>query len=241
LIAFLERALAPVGTRPAISTLGGLHVDPPAHAPRRTRPLKVLVYSADGYTESSVLALALLMALRGLTLPEAYLILQVEKRRSFFVYNTDLPVLRRVETRVNVQKEQRGRATSSAATALGLRRGSVGGWAAAAPPPGPPPASSSGLGMGKPSSMSRASGAMAMYGPDPLSPVSAGAAGTSGTLPNASAFAFAPQSLPVRRPRASTSPWLPSVFGDHQSWFADPRFDGSFPSRVLPFLYLGNL
>jgi dual specificity MAP kinase phosphatase len=44
------------------------------------------------------------------------------------------------------------------------------------------------------------------------------------------------------RPRASTSPWLPSTFGgDHQSWFNDPRFDGSFPSRVLPFLYLGNL
>ena len=44
------------------------------------------------------------------------------------------------------------------------------------------------------------------------------------------------------RPRANTSPWLPSLFGgDHQSWFNDPRFDGSFPSRVLPFLYLGNL
>jgi len=43
------------------------------------------------------------------------------------------------------------------------------------------------------------------------------------------------------RPRASTSPWLPSLFEDHQSWFSDPRFDGSFPSRVLPFLYLGNL
>ena len=43
------------------------------------------------------------------------------------------------------------------------------------------------------------------------------------------------------RPRASTSPWLPSLFEDHQSWFNDPRFDGSFPSRVLPFLYLGNL
>jgi dual specificity MAP kinase phosphatase len=28
---------------------------------------------------------------------------------------------------------------------------------------------------------------------------------------------------------------------DHQTWFSDPRFDGSFPSRVLPFLYLGNL
>jgi dual specificity MAP kinase phosphatase len=45
----------------------------------------------------------------------------------------------------------------------------------------------------------------------------------------------------MRRPRASTSPLLPSVVDDHQVWFDDPRFDGSFPSRVLPFLYLGNL
>ncbi|KAF8339541.1 protein-tyrosine phosphatase-like protein [Cantharellus anzutake] len=28
---------------------------------------------------------------------------------------------------------------------------------------------------------------------------------------------------------------------DHNAWFTDPRFDGSFPSRVLPHLYLGNL
>ena len=42
------------------------------------------------------------------------------------------------------------------------------------------------------------------------------------------------------RPRALTSPMLFSHI-DHQTWFNDPRFDGSFPSRVLPFLYLGNL
>ena len=45
----------------------------------------------------------------------------------------------------------------------------------------------------------------------------------------------------MRRPRACTSPLLPSLVDDHQVWFDDPRFDGSFPSRVLPFLYLGNL
>lgn len=40
------------------------------------------------------------------------------------------------------------------------------------------------------------------------------------------------------RPRANT---LPSFISDHETWFDDARFDGSFPSRVLPFLYLGNL
>jgi dual specificity MAP kinase phosphatase len=50
------------------------------------------------------------------------------------------------------------------------------------------------------------------------------------------------RSVVKSRPRAKTSPWLSTSFGgDHQTWFNDPRFDGSFPSRVLPFLYLGNL
>lgn len=46
-----------------------------------TRPAKVLIYSSDGYTESSVLALCLLMAMRGMSLPQAYLELQVRFSR----------------------------------------------------------------------------------------------------------------------------------------------------------------
>ncbi|TFY80357.1 hypothetical protein EWM64_g3653, partial [Hericium alpestre] len=68
--------------------------------PKSRRGAKVLIYSSDGYTESSVLALCLLMAMRGCSLPEAYVELQVNKKRSFFVYKTDLPLLRRVETRL---------------------------------------------------------------------------------------------------------------------------------------------
>jgi dual specificity MAP kinase phosphatase len=41
------------------------------------RPAKILIWSSDGYTESSVLALSLIMTMRGMTLPEAYLELQV--------------------------------------------------------------------------------------------------------------------------------------------------------------------
>jgi dual specificity MAP kinase phosphatase len=41
------------------------------------RPAKILIWSSDGYTESSVLALSLIMAMRSMTLPEAYLELQV--------------------------------------------------------------------------------------------------------------------------------------------------------------------
>ena len=59
--------------------------------------------------------------------------------------------------------------------------------------------------------------------------------------PSSLSQSYAPgQVVPHRRARASTSPFLPS-FSDHDSWFNDSKFDGSFPSRVLPFLYLGNL
>ncbi|KAH9830273.1 uncharacterized protein C8Q71DRAFT_372065 [Rhodofomes roseus] len=44
----------------------------PLPASFHTSPIKILAFSADGYTESSVLALTLLMAWRKLSLPEAY-------------------------------------------------------------------------------------------------------------------------------------------------------------------------
>ena len=72
-----------------------------------TRPLKILLYSSDGYTESSVPALCSLMAIKSLNLPEAYLELQVvKKEKVFFVYQADLGILRREEARL---KEERGR------------------------------------------------------------------------------------------------------------------------------------
>lgn len=73
------------------------------------RPLKILIYSNDGYTESSGAALSLLMKLKGLKLPEAYLDLQVTKRRSFFVYGDDLGVLRKVEQRIAEEHERERR------------------------------------------------------------------------------------------------------------------------------------
>ncbi|KAG6335681.1 hypothetical protein ID866_3415 [Astraeus odoratus] len=103
---------------------------PPSYRPR---PLKVLLYSSDGYTESSVPALCLLMAVKGLCLPEAYLEMQ-------FLWDTECHITGYAEQSDDAERVIRG------------ARG-----------------------------------------------------------------------------------------GDHQSWFDDARFDGSFPSRVLPFLYLGNL
>ncbi|EKM58639.1 uncharacterized protein PHACADRAFT_253113 [Phanerochaete carnosa HHB-10118-sp] len=198
--------------------------------PTRTRPLKILVYSADGYTESSSLALTILMALRKMTLPEAYLELQIEKRRSFFVYPTEVQPMRRVEQRLERERAvAAGIATPGAGSASG---------------PGTPGHSPTRHGRPAAMSMSFAAGSVhsGFLGPavaqsahqrDESSALSSGASvaeNNNGVIGN------------VRRPRASTlPPPIAKMVGDHQVWFNDPRFDGSFPSRVLPFLYLGNL
>ena len=234
----------------------------------RTRPIKVLIYSADGYTESSVLALCLLMVLRGLSLPQAYLELQVVKKRSFFVYQSDLGLLRKVETKVN---QDRGRmkmngsnsgdstnsSTSSAGPGTGMSAvqyvsvvegGTEIGWNPGLRPGWPQPV----VGQGAGGHLSKGGG----VGADPVT----GAQGHSASVEDlpvqmqhsqtdkkldanhqfgktANILGYSPG---YRRQRASTMPMM-STFTDHQSWFNDPRFNGSFPSRVLPFLYLGDL
>ncbi|KAI3609218.1 hypothetical protein WG66_010662 [Moniliophthora roreri] len=296
-----------------------------------SRPLKILLYSSDGYTESSVPALCLLMAIKGLTLPRAYLELQVEKKRSFFVYQPDLGFLKRMEgvvrderrmekDRLDMEKREKERRerelkqreprTSSSGGGGGIFS-SFGGFGTHVNPYaagwGTGSASGSANGSAKPlqqtvcldshrhqvqpkqrpaaKSVSFARSPIAIPGPTPVqqrpqgvpesitsepaeenqpthhpamvprssstlpvsssAPTSSALAGLGGSLGVASGGAVVgPNSngLRNRRPRANTSPWLPSLFGgDHHSWFNDARFDGSFPSRVLPFLYLGNL
>ena len=317
----------------------------------RTRPLKILLYSSDGYTESSVPALCLLMAIKGLLLPEAYLELQVEKRRSFFVYQSDLGILRKVECRLKEERErekekerererERERMAASAyfssmgsgatINANGKRtapahvptRGgfwtgsgtqassscstscstSLGSGTTTRPPLSTGHGSSSFVGRPAAKSVSFAqppaqvmaaaaryqqqqqqqqnqqqasipsnqavpsqnavipgSSSTSSHGqqqqqfefgnlpaqPKPQYPVFSATAQLQQHVSEGGGSGYGGQhqmGIIKGRPRASTSPWLPSLFsGDHQSWFNDPRFDGSFPSRVLPFLYLGNL
>ena len=316
-------------------------VHPPNPIQGRTRPLKILLYSSDGYTESSVPALCLLMAIKGLLLPEAYLELQVEKRRSFFVYQSDLGILRKVECRLKEERErekekERERERERERMAASAYFSSMGGGATinangkrTAPAHVPtrggfwtgsgtqastlcssgsgvprPPVSGSSAFMGRPAAKSvsfaqapaQVMAAAARYQQQLQQqqqqqqqasiPSNQGVPSQNAVIPGSSSTSshgqqqpFGFGGLPAQptpqypvfsataqlqqhagegvgggyggqhqmgiikgRPRANTSPWLPSLFGgDHQSWFNDPRFDGSFPSRVLPFLYLGNL
>jgi dual specificity MAP kinase phosphatase len=206
-------------TSPSPTSPGALHL------PARTRPLKVLVHSADGYTESSSLALCLLMALKKASLPEAYLELQIDKRRSFFVYPTEVAPMRRVEARL---ERERGVVTSGASPGQGTTNR-----------------------LGRPAAMSMSFAAGSAGGgffglqqqvqQSQHHPQTPGGEALSSSAPGAESV-FGGGAGVAKRPRASTLPPALARFGgDHQVWFNDPRFDGSFPSRVLPFLYLGNL
>jgi dual specificity MAP kinase phosphatase len=270
-------------------------------APPISRKCKVLLFSSDGYTETSILALCLLMSPKpshyvnpqhsalavfgssatnsprlgptspqqplqrtqstsavnkaytpngstttGMSLPDAYLELQISQGRSFYVYPTDMDLLKRAEARLytaprEIPKE-RGRERETVARTVtvdgsnsvdaasqangGSSRWKWSTWGSRASfsIPSPPPEEEE--------APQSASGAATMLTPM-LSSSTPSASLISGSSLRAS-------STPRRRARASTSP-VPHVWSDHWAWFSDPRFDGSFPSRVLPFLYLGNL
>ncbi|KAK6352745.1 tyrosine/serine/threonine protein phosphatase pps1 [Orbilia brochopaga] len=54
---------------------------------------RILIHCMDGYTETSLLALAYLMYAEGLAVHEAWIQLHREKGRNFFAYQTDLQIL----------------------------------------------------------------------------------------------------------------------------------------------------
>ncbi|OAX81615.1 hypothetical protein ACJ72_04047 [Emergomyces africanus] len=60
-------------------------------------PRKVLIHCGDGYTESSLLAIAYLMFAEGLPVHEAWLKLHCEKKRNFFAYPTDVTFLTSIQ------------------------------------------------------------------------------------------------------------------------------------------------
>jgi hypothetical protein len=63
-------------------------------------PIRALIHCHDGYTETSLLALTYIMYSRSICLPEAYLFLQLTADRSFFVGLREVAILEGVEKRV---------------------------------------------------------------------------------------------------------------------------------------------
>ncbi|KLT41067.1 hypothetical protein CC85DRAFT_248296 [Cutaneotrichosporon oleaginosum] len=163
---------------------------------------RVLIHCQDGYTESSILVLSYIMASLGVSLPEAYLHLQLVAKRSFFLYPTDKPLLHRIEARLAQERRER---------ALKCVRASNGSASPASPAPSSPA-------RWKPWGFMRSP-------PDTRD--------TRQDRPDARQDA-------ARRVLVDEGQGGSQAALDCRVWFEDKRFDG-FPSRILPFLYLGNL
>lgn len=170
-------------TKPAAATVPSLSFGVKNRKAKQTarEPCNVLLHTADGYTDTSLVALAYIMYDRGCTLPQAYLHLQNVCQRSFFVYPADVAFLSKLETRL-------------AALVTEERR-------------------------------------IAASDDEPESP--------SSSVPSLLRGRFSRSSSPA----ASKSPASMSALDRCLAapWFYSDRFDGHFPSRILPFLYLGNI
>ena len=64
------------------------------------KPRKILIHCADGYTESSLLAIAYSIFAEGVPVHEAWLHLHCEKKRNFFAYPSDVAFLKNIQQRL---------------------------------------------------------------------------------------------------------------------------------------------
>ncbi|CAO1618036.1 unnamed protein product [Sympodiomycopsis kandeliae] len=216
---------------------------------------RVLLHCGDGYTETSILALAYLMYAKGLSLPDAYLDLQNRASRSFFVYKRDLPFLRELEKHIVALRRDGASDTANEHTSrargkhsfpwLGVEdnHGKRRNHSSAAPRRNS--ASSASHEASEHNSWMRGLVGWVGSGSKRATPVHS----SSESLPCPPSRTVTPTPASMAsRPSATAAPTDATnapdsalTTGASHAWFNDQRFEGAFPSRILPFLYLGNL
>ncbi|KAB8342778.1 hypothetical protein FH972_022376 [Carpinus fangiana] len=67
------------------------------------KPARVLIHCADGYTETSMLALAYFMYTEGVPAHEAWIRMHNERKRDFFAYSSDKSLLEHIERKILLQ------------------------------------------------------------------------------------------------------------------------------------------
>ena len=75
--------------------------------PLQPRGKKILIHCADGYTESSLLALTYFMFAECLPVHDAWIRMHCEKQRNFFAYATDMALLKSIQPRI-MQESPKG-------------------------------------------------------------------------------------------------------------------------------------
>ncbi|KAF3915198.1 hypothetical protein ABW20_dc0106798 [Dactylellina cionopaga] len=81
---------------------------------------RVLIHCMDGYTETSLLALAYIMYAEGLTVHEAWIQLHREKNRNFFAYQTDLQILLHAQNEILKSSPARKDEEAAFVTKIGI-------------------------------------------------------------------------------------------------------------------------
>ena len=216
-------------------------------------PRRILLHCGDGYTETSMIALTYLMYARALTLPEAYLYLQNEAERSFFVYGRDLPLLKKIEIKV---RNRLALQQTSAHGSTGWDRSKSHSWSSVQPPfdrtdsahfavadldetiasdEETDPSFTPERGGWQKSLVAAASGLVSAIPSHHRRNASTGSSVVRASGGMTRVRTPTPSSPECETPSASS----PSQ--NAHAWFYDAHFEGAFPSRILPFLYLGNL
>ncbi|KAG0358250.1 tyrosine/serine/threonine protein phosphatase pps1 [Gamsiella multidivaricata] len=210
---------------------------------------QVLIHCVDGYTESALLALSVVMIYYRISLAEAYVKLQTDLGRSFFVYPNDAIMMLEVENqiwqRILLEKTDQ----EAAARWKGMASNAASALASAVP------SSESIARRTEPGSTSPSSGLSSLS-----SSVSSSSSSFFSSLLNMSNTS-SPQQQEQQQQQQSSSivmegiepmpdrdqelaiqrPFAKPGHEERFGWFYHPEFEGSFPSRILPFLYLGNL
>lgn len=165
-----------------------------------TQGRRILIHCSDGYTETSLLGLTWIMYHMKISLPEAYLYFQ--KKRSFFVYASDIPTLRRIEylfSQECIEPEPKRKKSEQYEFIQQLKIGDT---------------------HDSSDDSDSELDHRVLYNDNYLNKVS-----------------NLGQSDVYKQLHLSPTKQEQELY----PWFYSPRFEGSFPSRVLPFLYLGNL
>ncbi|KAF9578556.1 tyrosine/serine/threonine protein phosphatase pps1 [Lunasporangiospora selenospora] len=218
----------------------------PGGEPRRHQ---VLIHCIDGYTETAILALCVVMVHYQLSLAEAYVKLQTELQRSFFIYPNDAILLLEVENqvwqRILIEKSEQ---ESSARHLSARKRMAI--------------ASTSTPATAITGSITSASASISSATSSLASSVSSTSSSFFSSLLNMTQSSILQtqqdqdleheqksvhtmegiEPMPDRDEEvAQQRPFAQLAHEEKFSWFYHPEFEGSFPSRIMPFLYLGNL
>lgn len=190
---------------------------------------RVLVHCQDGYTESSIVVLSYIMSSLSISLPEAFLHLQLNAKRSFFLYPSDKPLLRKIDARLAADRR---------AKAIKLVSNVPSAKSTSPTSPSSPSHSSSGSLSSPLSSRWKSWGFGSKSETTTTSTANANSTATASARDEskkAASTVDAARDLLVEEERGGST-----LANEAKMWFDDRRFDG-FPSRILPFLYLGNL